>query len=542
MRQKELSEQAANGVYSLVQRKSMHDESNALVSEFNRISATTNFNGVSLLSGSFLDARIQAGFGTNEGLRIGVGDYFTRLVGDGTFTASPSFNAVAANPGDTATADLNGDGKNDLVVGSAGLVEIYYGNGDGTFSAVYSRTGNYTSVNLVDVNGDGRPDIVGGGFGSNTSVALNQGNGVFANGVNYNNGGSNGARVVVGDLNGDGRPDIVSFNQDSNTIGVLSGNGNGTFLAPTVYSAGLQPSWGALSDFNGDGRLDIVVSNTASGGGTASIGVYLGNGDGSFGVAQTYGVDGSTNIRGSTISDTNNDGYLDIVYANGSGRIYTLFGNGDGSFRARTTSVIFGGTYSAWNTVLADINGDGIEDLVTSGDGGTSGAQVMLGNSDGTFSASATVLASGGGNNTNRGIAIGDLNGDGVPDITTGSFGNQGIYVFNGDGVRSGNQEALYLLTQQGARESLDKLDLVFNRINLELGAIGALQSRLSSASRTLITTRENYTAASSRIQDADVASESAELVKNQILQQAASAVLAQANQLPAISLQLIRS
>jgi flagellin len=75
-----------------------------------------------------------------------------------------------------------------------------------------------------------------------------------------------------------------------------------------------------------------------------------------------------------------------------------------------------------------------------------------------------------------------------------------------------------------------------------ELASIGSLQSRLATAMSNLLQTRENYDAAESRITDADTAEETAALVRNQILEQAASAVLAQANQLPALLLSLLES
>ena len=77
-------------------------------------------------------------------------------------------------------------------------------------------------------------------------------------------------------------------------------------------------------------------------------------------------------------------------------------------------------------------------------------------------------------------------------------------------------------------------------RVNSELAAIGAAQSRLSTAAGTLQVARENYLSAASQITDVDVAQESARLIRAQILQQAGAAVLAQANQSPALALALI--
>jgi len=96
------------------------------------------------------------------------------------------------------------------------------------------------------------------------------------------------------------------------------------------------------------------------------------------------------------------------------------------------------------------------------------------------------------------------------------------------------------LNTASGARSALSTIDEILNRINSQRGSIGAHLSRTESAVSVLHAIRDNNVAASSRITDVDVAMESAELAKNQILQQVSSAVLAQANQLPALVLSLL--
>ena len=99
----------------------------------------------------------------------------------------------------------------------------------------------------------------------------------------------------------------------------------------------------------------------------------------------------------------------------------------------------------------------------------------------------------------------------------------------------------LNLLTASSARSALDTLDQTSQRISLELGDIGARMSRMNIALNVLAIAKDNESSASSRIMDVDVASESAELTRKNIAQQAAASVLAQANQLPQIALQLLR-
>ena len=92
------------------------------------------------------------------------------------------------------------------------------------------------------------------------------------------------------------------------------------------------------------------------------------------------------------------------------------------------------------------------------------------------------------------------------------------------------------LTTVNTARAALGALDTVLQRIQKELGILGAAQSRIGSALNNLGASRENTLAAAGRIQDADIAEQTALLVKNQILQQAAASVLSQANQAPALA------
>jgi flagellin len=101
-----------------------------------------------------------------------------------------------------------------------------------------------------------------------------------------------------------------------------------------------------------------------------------------------------------------------------------------------------------------------------------------------------------------------------------------------------GNTEAL---SQVAARSALDAVKLAINSVTRARGTLGAAESRLNSAISNLQVARENFKAAESRIRDVDVAFEAAELARLNILQQAASAVLAQANQQPALALQLLQ-
>jgi len=100
------------------------------------------------------------------------------------------------------------------------------------------------------------------------------------------------------------------------------------------------------------------------------------------------------------------------------------------------------------------------------------------------------------------------------------------------------NDEAL--TTATAAQKAIAALDSALQTINTERGTLGATQNRLEMTLSNLATMHENMAAGNSRIKDVDVAEETAAMSRNQILSQAGTSVLAQANQLPQSALSLI--
>ncbi|PYX32539.1 MAG: hypothetical protein DMG77_03100 [Acidobacteria bacterium] len=375
----------------------------------------------------------------------------------GVMTSANSLSflpAVTYDPGgqslSVAIADLNGDGKPDLVVTNAGFAEgvigVLLGKGDGTFLPVvtYNTGGDLAySVAVADVNGDGKPDLLVADCGliginvcnhSNglVGVLLGNGDGTFQPVVTYDSGGSTTVSIAVADVNADGKPDVVVANECGNTstcadgsVGVLLGNGDGTFQKATTYDTKYAIDSVAGADVNGDGKLDLLVAS----GGNSRVGVLLGNGDGTFQPVVIY-ESGGIGSHSVAVADVNGDGKPDLVVANicdtsancAHGSVSVLMGNGDGTFQ---TAVSYdpGGT-GAWSVAVADVNGDGKPDLVvaiffynTVG--------VLLGNGDGTFQAATTY---GSGGNYPSSVAVADLNGDGLLDVAVANFcGGSGL-------------------------------------------------------------------------------------------------------------------
>src|SRR5208282_4942900 len=131
----------------------------------------------------------------------------------------------------------------------------------------YDSAGNGTCfVALADLNGDGKPDLLVANA-SGVAVLLGNGDGTFQPAVTYGSGGSSPWSVAVADVNRDGNPDLLVVNVFDNTVGVLLGNGDGTFQAAVTYSSGggfRAPSI-AVADLNGDGKPDLAVANDCGG-------------------------------------------------------------------------------------------------------------------------------------------------------------------------------------------------------------------------------------------------------------------------------------
>jgi hypothetical protein len=340
--------------------------------------------------------------------------------GDGTFQPQKTY-AVGTFPFSVVAADLNGDGIPDLVVANGlshngvSTVSVLLGNGDGTFQTqkTYSVGATPHSVVVADLNGDGKPDIVTANlYGQSVSVLLGNGDGTFQPQQTYAV-GSKPEAVAVVDANGDGKLDLAVVNQTSNTVSVLLGNGDGTFRPQQTFLAGIGPYAVAVGDLNGDGKPDIVAAVSGN-----TVSVLLGNGDGSFQGVSAFAVGRSPDSI--AVADLNGDGKPDLVVANRSDKtVSVLLGNGDGTFQNQKTFALGSSPFAV---AVADVNGDGKPDILALGDyynkttkSFPSTVSVLLGNGDGTFQAPHTFAVDPGANS----LAVADVNGDGHPDIVT---------------------------------------------------------------------------------------------------------------------------
>lgn len=299
------------------------------------------------------------------------------------------------------------------------------------------------SLALADLNGDGRLDlVVANAESGDVTVLLGDGKGAFvaAAGSPFPAGKSPND-IAIADFDGDGKPDLAFANHDTPYVTVLIGDGRGTFrpapASPVTVQSRPHPHGIAAADFDGDGHVDFAVESWAN----DQVEVVFGIGGGRFRTpGRLFGV-GKMPYQKLRAGDVNGDGATDIVTTNfEGGNVTVLLGDGKGGFRDAPGSPFPAGA-APFSVALADVDKDGHLDLVVAnfsghgGDRSRDAVNVLLGDGRGGFRPMKGSPFMTGANPTR--VAAGDVNGDGWPDVVTGNMSGGDVTVLLGDGKGS---------------------------------------------------------------------------------------------------------
>lgn len=367
------------------------------------------------------------------------------LPGDGPGTvagpAHPRF-ATGSAPGSVEVADLNGDGKPDLVVANeqGQSVTVLLGDGRGGFTAApgspFAAGQQPNDVAIGDFNRDGKLDLAFANHeAKHLTVLLGDGRGRFAPAP-----GSPFAvavrphthGVATGDLNGDGNLDLLTDSWGNDQMAVLLGDGKGGFKPGPFLTVGKHPYQRVrIADVNGDGKDDVIATNLEG----DNVTILLGDGKGGFKPSAGSPFPCGDSPFFAAAGDLNGDGKPDLAVINapssttdrrGRDGVTLLLGDGKGGFK-RMAGSPFGTGKVPNRLAIGDVNGDGVADVAVTYTDNDSIALLLM-SRRGTVASSSTIAVG----KRPRGIAIHDLNGDGKGDIVVADGGDNQVMVIPG--------------------------------------------------------------------------------------------------------------
>ncbi len=520
-----LSLQSANSTNSASDRASLNAEVQSALAEIGRVSSTTQFNGLNLLDGSFQNSQFQVGARANQTISVSIAGASTSLIGAYQQTGT----AVTSNAFTGANLTLTPNGS---TIATTIGVSVATGAAGNNLVTADSATAKATAINAKSAD---------------TGVTATATNSLVASGPIARSGLASGALLING----------VSIGAIASSTSAVTQGGNAATAinaqtALSGVSAVADASTGALTLTATDGRNIALTSSPATAAGAAAIqnatGLDVSAGANASGNQLTTltlaaGVTGSG--TGLAVNDTVTVGGLTYQFALTAGAVTA--GNVKVDIGAAT-----GGTAAAAGDALkAAVQAQYVAGNTSVVAGGSGVSLTFTDDKLGGTTAPTFVSATGVTSfaNTTPGVAAADGNGNTNRGTLTLSSGS-GFTIAGSAAADAGlstTSAALTTLgttnisTLAGANAAIAVVDGALSQVNSMRANLGAVQNRFTSAISNLQSSSENISAARSRIQDTDFAAETASLTRGQILQQAGTAMLAQANSLPNGVLALLR-
>ncbi|MEF8713837.1 MAG: flagellin [Accumulibacter sp.] len=512
-RMRELSVQASNATNTATDRAALQQEVDTLVQQINTVASQTAFNGVKLLDGTFNAQSFQVGANSGEALTIsslasakadalGVGttSSFSSTTAGAVATGAIAAGGITVNGfgiGPSVRDGLSAAGSNDSAISKAAA-----------FNAVSGQTGVTAKASATTLTGIANT--------AQAAIAGDTTDFIYVNNVKL------GAIAAGADAVTQGANVAAAFNAVSNQSGVTATFSTSTGAVSLTAADGRNISLigrgtGALIDNTGltigddGGTNSNIVAAGASDGSALAAGDLTINGYDIGAVAADAAATPGNNLAAAINALTSKTGVTatnaagTLTLSAGEGQAITISGN---LAHATTTS-----TSTGFST---DQLGAGADETANAA---SSNAVITRGNITLSSTASAGITLSGS-----------DIARSGLSSAYTAATATFGAGIASVD-----------LTTATGAQNAIATIDSALANINSSRANLGALQNRFNSVVNNLATTSENLTASRSRILDADFAAETANLSRGQIMQQAGTAMLAQANSLPQGVLSLLR-
>ncbi|MAZ66834.1 MAG: flagellin [Kangiellaceae bacterium] len=585
-RVRELALQAANATNSDLDREALNAEAQQLIAEVGRVSDETQFNGIKLLDGSFTEQTFQIGANQGETFSFNINGMTTDKLGaglDAGVSAQGTDNALAQGDlvinGVVIGASLStSDTASTTAAETSAIAKV------AAINEVSSQTGVTAEVNVNQAAGT---TMATSSAATSGTIALN------GTTINITVGGDDLAAdraAVIAAINAESdRTGVTAVDTGTNEGGIVLETSDGrnidlsTTMASTgtglaangVYEGGftLRSDSGDAIDIQ-EGTGDItntglvagsyesgVASVSSDGGSTTSA--ALSNGDlvindvvigASLSTSDTASStlkDASAIAKAAAINDaTDSTGVTAVVNENvvDGAAMSAAANSGTISINGVSTATVITTTDATDSraAVVDAINAISGQTGVTAVDSGNSTDGVILVAEDGRNIDLSTTLASAetglGANNVHTGSYTLESASEITISAGTGTLSNSNLKVGVYGGAESGQfLKDVDISTVDGANKALEAVDNALESINSERGNLGAIQNRLESTISNLEVNNENLSAAQSRIRDTDFASETAQLSRSQVLQQAGMSMLSQANSLPQNVLSLLR-